>query len=128
MLAIRDKRVKSPISNLMSSPVFTVRHVEPVAVATERLVKARVSGLVVVEDEWPVGLFTQAEALEARDEPRDTPVEEVMSAAMLALDADTPLHRAAAQAAALRVRRVIAVKDRGMQGILTGIDFARAAT
>jgi hypothetical protein len=46
-----------------------------------RLEKAHVIGRVVVEDDWPVGLFTQREALDARDRERNTPVEEVMSAA-----------------------------------------------
>lgn len=127
MEAIRDKRVNVPISQFMSFPVFTIRCQEPISLAVERLEKAHVTGLVVVDDGWPVGLFTQVEALEARDRTRDTHVEEVMSSAMLALEVDTPLHRAAAQAAATRVRRVIAVKGRRMEGILTGIDFARAA-
>jgi predicted transcriptional regulator len=127
MIAIRDKRVKSPISEWMSSPVFTIRTEEPVSLAAERLEKARVTGLVVVEDDWPVGLFTQREALEAGDRERDTPVEEVMSSSLLALDVDTQLYRAAAQAAATRVRRVIAVRGKRMEGILTGLDFARAA-
>jgi len=127
MLAIRDKRVNYPISQWMSSPVFTVRHNEPISLATERLAKARVTGLVVVEGDLPVGLFTNREALEARDEPRDLPVEEAMSAAMLALPVDTPLHRAAAQAAELNVRRIVAMSGGKMEGILSGIDFARAA-
>jgi CBS domain-containing protein len=127
MHAIRDKRVNVPISRYMSSPVFTVRCSEPISLATERLEKAHVSGLVVVDDGWPVGLFTQAEALESRDLTRDTHVEHAMSSAMLALECDTPMHRAAAQAAETRVRRVIAVRGRLMEGILTGIDFARAA-
>ena len=50
-----------------------------------------------------------------------------MNPAMLSLEADTPLHRAAAQAEALRVRRVIVVNNRQIEGILTGVDFARAA-
>ena len=128
MLAIRDKRVKNPISEWMSSPVFTIRSEEPVSLAVERLEKARITGLVVVEGNWPIGLFTQREALEAHDQPRNTPVEEAMSAALLALDVAAPLHRAAAQAAATRVRRIIAVRGRNMEGILTGIDFARAAS
>jgi len=127
MLAIRDKRMKGPISEWMSSPVFTIRSEEPVSLAAERLEKAHVTGLVVVEDDWPIGLFTQREALEAHDRERNTPVEEVMSASLLALDVETQLHRAAEQAAATKVRRVIAVRGRRMQGILTGIDFARAA-
>lgn len=127
MLAIRDKRTGSPISRWMSSPVFTVRANEPVSLATDRLEQAHVSGLVVVDEGWAVGVFTQREALESRDVPRDTRIEEVMSSAMLALNVDTPLHRAAAQAAELRVRRIIAVKDRSIDGILTGLDLARAA-
>jgi len=60
MLAIHDKRVKSPISEWMSSPIFTIRSEEPVSLAAERLEKARVTGLVVVEDDWPVGLHAAA--------------------------------------------------------------------
>lgn len=126
--AIRDKRVTAPISSVMSSPVFTIRAVEPVSLATDRLEKAHVSGLVVVdEEEWPVGTFTQLEGLAARFLSGETPVEEAMSYAMLCLDVRTPLHRAAAQAHATRARRVLAVEDRKVKGILTGIDFARAA-
>ncbi len=127
MLAIRDKRVSVPVADWMSSPAFTVRAEEPISLATERLEKAGVSGLVVVDQDCPVGLFTQREALQSRDDSRDTPLEAVMNSAMLALETTTPLHRAAAQAAALRVRRVIAVKNRRIEGILTGLDFARAA-
>ena len=127
MLAIRDKRVTTPIARWIRSPVFSVRANEPISLATDRLERAHITGLIVVEDGWPVGLFTQREALEARDCPRDMRVEDAMSSAMLALDVDTPLYRAAAQAAELRVRRVIAVKQRSVEGILTGIDLARAA-
>jgi predicted transcriptional regulator len=127
MLAIRDNRTATPISRWMSSPAFTVRASEPISLATDRLERAHISGLIVVDDGWPVGLFSQREALEARDYPRTTRVDEAMSSAMLALDVDTPMHRAAAQAAELRVRRVIAVKHRSIEGILTGIDLVRSA-
>jgi CBS domain-containing protein len=127
MLAIRDKRTTTPISRWMRSPAFTIRAREPISLATERLERAHISGLIVVDNGWPVGLFSQREALEARDCPRAMRVDETMSSAMLALDVDTPLYRAAAQAAELRVRRIIAVKHRSIEGILTGIDLARSA-
>jgi CBS domain-containing protein len=127
MLAIRDKPVRSPIEEWMSTPPFTIRAHEPVSLAAERLEKAHVTGLIVLEESWPIGLFTQREALESRDQSRDTPVESVMNSAMLILEQTTPLHRAAAQAAALQVQRVIAVKSNRVVGILTGLDFARAA-
>jgi CBS domain-containing protein len=127
MVAIRAARLNAPISDYMSSPLFTVRAEEPVSLATDRLEKAHVRGVVVLDGEWPIGVFTQVEALAAKDAPRDTAVEEVMSPAMLCLPIDTPMHRAAAQASATRARRVIAVDRRTAQGILTGFDFARAA-
>jgi predicted transcriptional regulator len=127
MRVICEKRTRAPISQWMSSPAFTVRASEPINLATDRLAKAHVSGLIVVDDEWPVGFFSQREALAARNLPRDTRVENAMSSAMLALDAETPIHRAAEQAAALRVRRIIAVRNRSIEGILSGLDFARSA-
>ena len=127
MKAVRDTRVRVAISEHMSSPVFTVRAEDPVSLATERLEKARVSGLVVVDGEWPVGVFTQEEALEWKDIERDVAVEAVMSPAMICLDVSTPIHRAAAHAVSMDVRRIIAVENRQLQGILTGLDIARVA-
>ncbi len=127
MEAIREKKETTLISEFMSAPLFTVRASEPISLATERLEKAHISGLVVVDGEWPVGLFAQVDALTAEEMPRDTPVEEVMNTAFVCMPHDTPMHRAAAQAVALRARRVIAVKKRDIVGILTGIDFARLA-
>ncbi len=126
MRALDEKRMGTSVEDWMSSPVFTVRAEEPVSLAAERLERARVTGLVVVENGWPVGVFTEVEALESRDLPRHTPVEEVMSSRLLALRSDTRMHRAAAQAAATRVRRVVVQDDGELRGILTGLDFARA--
>lgn len=128
MRAIREKRVNQPLSQYMSTPIFTIRASEPASLATQRLEKARITGLAVVDDEWPVGIFTQVEALAARELPRDTPTEEVMNPAILVLDADTPIHRAAAQAASMEVRRVIALDDDKPVGIVTGLDFARVVS
>jgi CBS domain-containing protein len=128
LMAIRDKRVQTPIAEHMTEPVFTIPLSAPLALATDRLANAHVSGLVVVEDDgWPIGLFTQTEALESREMPGDTPVEEVMNYAMLCLDVRTQLFRAAGHAHATRARRVLCVEDRKVRGIMTGIDFARAA-
>lgn len=125
MRAVAEKQVNHPLSRYMSSPLFTVRATESVSLATERLEKAGVTGLVVVDDGLPVGVFTQTEALAARHEPRDTPVQDVMSVRILLLHAELPIHRAAAQAGSLDVRRIVALRDDEAVGIVTGLDFAR---
>jgi CBS domain-containing protein len=125
--ALADEHVRTPIRELMTRDVLTVTAESPLGEALEKIAHAGISGLVVTEQSWPIGVLTQVEALAARNLPKDTPVDRAMSPAMLCLDADTPVERAAAQAAATRARRVIAVKARNVEGILTGIDFARAA-
>lgn len=125
MRVVAEKKVNHPLSRHMSSPLFTVRASEPVSLATERLEKARVTGLVVVDDGWPVGVFTRREALESRGARREMPVEEAMNVAILLLAADLPIHRAAAQAAAMNARRIVATRDEEAVGIVSGLDFAQ---
>lgn len=127
MLAIRDQRMPTPISAFMTAPVLVIGSTEPVRLAVQMLERARVSGVVVVEDDWPVGVFTRVQALAARDLDRETPVEDIMDTAMVCMPSTTRMHRAAAQAAALRVRRIVACEHRDMLGILSGLDFAKAA-
>ncbi len=127
MTVVRDKGVVTPISEHMSAPLFTVRASEPISLATDRLEKAHISGLIVVDDNdgWPIGLFTQREALTTGELPRETHTEEVMNTAFICMPQRTPIHRAAAQARSLNARRVIAIKQHEAVGILTGLDFAR---
>jgi CBS domain-containing protein len=125
MQAVVQARVTTPISAFMSSPVLTVETDEPVARVTDRLGEEHVHGLVVVESGWPVGVFTQLEALASRQLEPATPVETVMSCAMLCVPVETPIFRAAGFLSATRARRVLAVSGRRLEGILTGLDLAR---
>jgi predicted transcriptional regulator len=127
MAAVEAVRVAKPVSEFMSTPVFTVRASETVALATERLGKARVTGLVVVdESEWPVGIFGQREALESGDAPRSATVESAMNAAVLTLPDRSALHNVARQARAMNARRVAVMNRHELVGIMTGVDFAKA--
>lgn len=126
MVAVRDRRHAAPLGDFMSSPVQTIDALDTLARATDRLNDSRVAGLVVMEEGRPTGLFTQTEALQAREEAGSTPLEEVMSYAMLCLDRSAPMHRAAAHALATRARRIIVVERHHVCGVVTGMDFARA--
>lgn len=125
MAAVVEAKIEQPISEIMSTPLYSVKAQQPIGMAIERLEHARVTGLVVLDDEWPVGLFTQVEAMESRDLPRDTRIDEVFDTSLLCLPTTTKIHRAAAQARRLEVRRVIPCLDREAVGIVTGFDFAK---
>ncbi|MCU1276650.1 MAG: hypothetical protein JWM53_196 [bacterium] len=127
MRAVLEAKLPEPLSQWMSRPVIAVDVHESIARAAERLRESAVNGLVVLEGALPVGLFTQREALESRTLPPSTHVEEVMTQAMVALPAETPLHRAAGFTISTRARRVLAIDHHHLKGIVSGLDFARAA-
>lgn len=126
MRAVLAAKIDVPLSAFASSPLCTASTTEAVSTASDRLAQERVTGLVVVEERWPVGLFGQIEALAARDLPPATPVEQAMSYALLCMPVGAPLYRAAGAAAVTRARRVLTIVGREAVGILTGLDFARA--
>jgi predicted transcriptional regulator len=129
--AVLFYHVEAPISVVMTKPVETIDVGDTIDTAIARLGDKQVHGLVVVDNENPVGVFTQAEAIAARALPvplRAQAVERVMSYETICLDVSTPLHRAAGHAIAMRVRRILAVHGRRLQGIVSGFDLVRVAT
>ena len=126
MRAVVEARLAEPLSHFMSSPVLTVSATQGVGAAADLLQESRVRGLVVEDAEWPVGVFTQTEALAASKLVPSTPVEEVMSCALLCLPLKLPLFRAAAFALQTRARTILAVASRDLHGIVSGLDMARA--
>lgn len=125
MRAVREKRVKIPILEIASGSVVKVKADESIALAVDRLELSNKHGLVVVEEDFPVGIFDQACALDARRLPPATAVENAMNVRILILPAGMALGRAAQQALGMNVRRILIENDRGVTGIVGGLDFAR---
>lgn len=126
MAAVGDTQLKTPALVYSSRPVLTAMAMESVDDVTDKLAKARVTGVVVVdESNWPLGVFSQREALIAGGRPGGMPVELVMERRLLTVPATMALHRVAAQAASNKVRRVVFLDKDGADAIMTGLDFAR---
>jgi CBS domain-containing protein len=126
MRAVREKRIKTPISEIASGSVVKVRADEAIALAVDRLDLSNKHGLVVVEEHFPVGIFDQACALDSRRLPPGTAIENAMNVRILILPAGMSIGRAAEQALGMNVRRILIEDDRGVTGIVGGLDFARA--
>jgi CBS domain-containing protein len=131
MRAILKARILDPLSQVMTTELQTVAIGDSIDLAVGRLTDANVHGLVVVDGDWPVGVFTQSEAIKARSLPpafRRTAVEQVMSYETICHDVKTPLYRIVGQAIDMNVRRVLAVENRKLVGIATGFDLVRYMT
>lgn len=123
--AVRDARVELPLSEVMTGQVISIDARAPISAAVDLLARIGVTGLIVTEEERPIGMFTQENALASRDLPRGTPVDETYDAGVICLPIETKLHRAAAMAAELAVRRIVVCRAREAVGVVSGLDFAR---
>lgn len=122
--ASRDTR---PIHKLMHSPVQTVELTTRVGDAVDRLARAHISGLVVVDEVGAaIGAFGKPQALLARHVSPEAIVEDVMTYALTATRTSSPVYRVAGLLGSLRARRVVLLEDGKLAGIATGLDLARA--
>jgi predicted transcriptional regulator len=127
LAAVRALHVEQTVEAVMSHPVITLRLTATLADAASRLDRVGVTGVAIIDDHgFPVGAFTQVEALAARDLSPNTRVEEVMNYGLVMQHVKTPLYRAAAHAFEARARRVFAMNNGELVGVVTGLDFARA--
>jgi CBS domain-containing protein len=128
MRVVLLRKVETPVAEVMSVPTETIGIGDSIDEALAKLDDTNVRGLAVLDGKVAVGVFTQLEAIKGRSLPatvRSHPVEELMSYAIASLEATTPLYRAAGQAIATNVRRIVVTRDRALAGIVTGYDVAR---
>ncbi len=125
MHAVALERVRVPLADVMTSSIISVRAEDPLSLALDRLTAAHIWGLVVVDGRWPLGSFSQVEALAARDASPTDPVEYWMDHSLLCLAAEMTADRAARVALSMRTARIVAVSEEEMRGIVSPLDFAR---
>jgi predicted transcriptional regulator len=128
MRAILEARVTTPLSRVMTTDIKCLLIGDTIDSAVGELTDANVHGLVVLDGSWPVGVFTQHEAIKARALPpalRKTAVERIMSYETLCHNVQTPLFRVAGHSMSMNVRRILAVDHRRLVGIATGLDLMR---
>jgi predicted transcriptional regulator len=126
--AVVDLHVSTRVGEFMATPLFVIAGDEPLETALSLLQQAHISGVVVLGDSGPEGVFTQADALLCRNLPRGTQVGDAMDTAIITIHMDTPLHLAAEQTIESRSKRVVVTDEQGVRGMITAFDFVRAAS
>lgn len=128
MRAVHDQKVRTPAVEIATKKVFRVEATDSIALAVERLDATNRHGLVVTDEGFPVGTFSQLDALLGRARDPRTPVEEVMNLQLLVLPHDIALHRAARQALAMNVRRFVLRDEDRLVGVVSSFDFCRVVS
>lgn len=129
MRAVLFHRVEAPLSRVMHKDVVTVAASDPQSRADELLAEDNTRGLVVLDGKKPVGAYTHTEALRARLKgATGGKVDSVMSYETICLDEKTPLYRAAGHAVQMGIRRIFALRDDTISGIVTGFDLVTVLT
>jgi CBS domain-containing protein len=127
MRAVAAANVREPIAAVISGAVDAVRVSDAVTDAIGRLHRAHFRALVVMDEDKPVGVFGQAEALVAQHLDAPARVGDWMDARILSLPISTSLSEAAKLCAASDVQLVIVCDDTDVRGVVSATDFLHAA-
>ncbi len=117
------------ISELMSSKVWQLPPQAPVRQALALMAAHAISGVVVVEDLLPVGIFTERDAVRLIASGADLanlPLRDVMSSPVLTTTRALAPRKAFDQMRDHAIRRLVVVNDQGQPaGMLTQTDLSR---
>jgi CBS domain-containing protein len=122
---VEERQVTTPLAWLMSPSVVSVRSFDSLRTATDRLEATDHEGIVVLDAEWPVGIFTRCQALAAREAPSELAVERWMDPRVLCLPLGAPAGYAAGRMRAAGVDHIVVTDEDRPCGIVTSVDFAK---
>jgi len=113
----------------------TVHSVAPTASvldAVRKMNDARIGALLVLEDERPVGIFTERDVLtrvvDQKRDPGDTPIADVMSTEVVAVKPNTTVDEAMAVITERRCRHLPVIEDGRLRGMVSIGDLTRWVT
>lgn len=100
-----------------------------VMAAVEAMCAARIGSILVVEDQRPVGIFTERDVMTrvilARRDPETTPLAEVMTKEVACISQDTTVNAAMAIMTERRVRHLPVVHEGAVVGLVSIGDLVR---
>jgi CBS domain-containing protein len=119
MPKVKDIMTKNVVSACVNNSVFE---------AAELMSSKRVSCLVIMDREVPIGIVTERDIVRrvvAKKMPLDTMISEIMSKSLITVDPDASLKEAARLMSNNKIRRLPVVKQNRLVGIVVAADFVR---
>jgi acyl dehydratase/CBS domain-containing protein len=115
------------VTDVMNRPVHTISPDAKASEAAKQCDEEQIGSVVVVEDDSPVGIVTNADLvrlLGTVTEPETRPVRAFMSSPVVTVSPDVPLKRAVETMRENDVSRLVVLDDGHIEGILTTDDIA----
>lgn len=126
LAAARDLRLMDPASRWATATSFTVEHDQPVRLVLALLDQADLGSVLVMDGRFPVGVFGRRERMQIDAADLDRPVDALMSANVVVVPGELPLHRAAAQLHATGAELAAVVVAEAHYRVLSPSDVVRA--
>ena len=123
-----DSALNRPIAAIMTAEVAQVGSGAMLGDAVAQMVGKRISSVLVVEGNRPLGIVTERDLLRVMRDglPHDTPVARVMSTPLLTVHRSLDCLEAYQFMARNRMRHLVVVDDAGrLQGVVSETDFRR---
>lgn len=119
---------KLPISRVMQTGILHCAPETPLCEAAKRMATRQCSSILVMEDERPVGIWTEHDALDvdfSNAEAMRTPISQLMSQPVFSIEENVPLGEAAIRLRAEGHRHLLVISREGKAvGILSQTDIA----
>ena len=116
------------VKDIMSKNVVTITLNKTSFEAAELMNSEEVGCLVVVENDFPVGIVTERDFVRrivAKKLSYDEKISEIMTKNLVTVDPDTSLKEAARLMSDNKIRRLPVVKQKKLVGIVVASDFVR---
>ncbi|MBK1643715.1 hypothetical protein CKO25_03370 [Thiocapsa imhoffii] len=123
--------IELTLADIMSRALQYVMPDSPLGDAVRTMARERLSCILVLENEQPLGILTERDLLRLLDREvnLDRPVAEVMSAPVLAIPMETDFASAYLQALDHQIRHLVAIDPSGKAvGVASETDFRRYLT
>lgn len=115
------------VTDVMQRPVHTVTPVVTASEAAQRCNVEQIGSVVVIEDDKPVGIVTNADfvrLLGSRSEPEARTVREFMTSPVITIEPDVSLRNAIQTMQENDISRLVVREDEAIVGIMTTDDIA----
>jgi len=118
------------ISQIMTKEIISVDSKALVSEAASIMVRNEVGAVVVTKNSTPVGIITEVDVLKrcciGKACNKELKAEDIMSAALITIDADAAIGEAARLMSDKRIRRLLVTENEKIIGIVTEKDVLRA--